>query len=238
MKLSKSFLVAFILTTVLAPLSLNAAITPYTSKAAYDAAVASAGLVNIVTEDFQSTTGPLGSGIGPHSFTQNSVTYSGSGIRFSAGSNPVNSGNNSLGTIFSGGWEDITDDLTIAIPPSSRAVGFNFLTSYAAMDPANFFRASAGGVDVEFTNFLSGTAVASGSDLPVIPYRSFFIGFVGDTIGDTIGSATLSAFNSASVDGFRIDNVQVAAVPEPSSMLLAGVAGLLGLVRRRAKRVD
>ena len=87
------------------------------------------------------------------------------------------------------------------------------------------------------TNTSTAGAQANATNLGIAPgnYSSFFLGLLGTSgAGDAITVATISGINATNF--YRVDNVIVAAVPEPSSLMLAGFAGVMCLARRRTRR--
>jgi len=174
------------------------------------------------------------------SFSSGGIGFSGSsllpppgGLPLGVSAGPTTAGNNYLGV--DGGFGDfnggaapaVGDILTISVPASSRALGVNVVMNIPP-DFTNFARLAIGSTSVDLFQGQGGTLIGVG------PFRSYFLGITGALPSDTFSTATLSFIGGGAA--FRVDNVAIYAVPEPTSLALVAVAGLAGLARRRSRR--
>lgn len=97
----------------------------------------------------------------------------------------------------------------------------------------SFLLASSGGDQSEFIAAVNGVTLAGGVSSSSFPYTPIYLNFVADVLPTSI---ELFARNDAGA--FSLDNVSVdlAPVPEPSTLLLLGI-GLLGasFLRKRIR---
>jgi hypothetical protein len=219
--------------------SLQAGFTPYFTQADFQNAINSGGLITTANIDFNSlATGSLG---GP-SFSTSGVGFSvpvANGINLSINNDPPAT-SKYLGSddLFNAGDFAGSDVLTITMPAGSRGIGLNIITigDISLQDASNNQILTVGG-GLASTNTSTAGAQANATNLGVSPnnYSSFFLGLLGTSgAGDAITVATISGINATNF--YRVDNVIVAAVPEPSSLMLAGFAGVMCLARRRIRR--
>jgi hypothetical protein len=218
-----------IFSAVVAATPAQAAVIPFTSKAAFDAAIA--GFTSSQTVDFESvaagTTFPSGTGTGGLTFT-----YSIDGLLLQVSDTfGTTSGSNYLGlnnpdTAFSLG-----DSFTINFNQTVNAVGLYAIAGSDAQ--AGDIKLSAGGGSVT-NSAIADTTVSDG--------EAFFLGLVETdlTLGFTsaivegILPASGNAFLAFTVDDISIaGDLAVSQVPEPGiwSLMLAGF-GLLAWRRR------
>ena len=228
--MKKSVAVAIFI-AVVAAAPAQAAVIPFTSKAAFDAAIA--GFTSSQTVNFESvaagTTFPSGTGTGGLTFT-----YSIDGLSLQVSNqfgttSPLNYlGLDNPDTAFSLG-----DSFTINFNQTVNAVGLYAITGSDAQ--AGDIKLSAGGGSV------SNSAIR---DRTVSDGQAFFLGLVqtdlalGFTSAIVEGIVSGNAFLAFTVDDITIaGDIAVSQVPEPGvcSMMLAGL-GLLALHRRREKR--
>ncbi|MEM9446486.1 MAG: PEP-CTERM sorting domain-containing protein [Verrucomicrobiota bacterium] len=182
--------------------------------------------------DYNATGGPDG---GAH------VSVDFNYVDFVAGSqSPVlfraNDFNDASGDAFVGNW--IAEEI----------ISFSFDFQHNAPDPINVFARFAssfnfpGAIAVDFTPVLPNTWTTVTFDIS--PFNPEFVSFEGtnfDAVFNSVGNIQIGVSGDplAGVDQdftFRVDKVQVEAVPEPSTYaLLALGAGALALLRRRRK---
>jgi len=215
---------AAILTTAPA----HAALTPYTSKAAFDGAIA--GFSAAQTVDFESvlagTSFASGTGTGGLTFT-----YSIPGLSLQVSDTfGTTSGLNYLGLDNPDTAFFLGDSFTIGFNQTVQAVGLYVIAGSDAQ--AGDMQLSAG------TGSVSNSATA---DVLVSDGQAFFLGLVesdpglGFTSAVVTGVFTPNAFLAFTVDDITIaGNLAASSVPEPQawSMMFAAL-GLLALRRRR-----
>jgi hypothetical protein len=200
--------------------SANAAIQVFFTQAAFDAALASNSLNIVSNINFEALNGDLGT-----NFNSGGVNFSIPGVTQMRSDNSVTP-TNSLGIsdlVFSDFGNG--EPLSLAVPANRRAISVD-LVSNSLLDAVNFLSLNVGGDTATTINHPNPIALGGG-------YSSYFIGLLGMTPGDAFSLATATSSSSSAF--FRVDNVRVAAVPEPSSMLLAGFASLLCFRRRRSR---
>ena len=218
------------------PKSSSAGLVTFTDQASFNIAIASLSQSAFVNFDSTApgdmTSSFLVGGIGFHGTTENSPGAPGAPVALplSVNAGTTASGPNYLGTggdDFNGASSSIGDMVTISIPSTSRAIGLNIITD-TPPDILSFGRLAAGGANVDISSGI-GTALSGN-------FKSYFVGIVGQFPADIFSTASVGFTGGGSF--FRIDNVGVyaVAVPEPSSMMLVAVIGLVGIARRRARR--
>ena len=155
-----------------------------------------------------------------------------SGVQFSytVGGSPLN------GAVLIDGGPGTTNNIT---PPNIVSVGDNtgilglllpapvtlFGYGYAILNTITVANATT-------INIFMGTTSLGTLSYTGVPDPTFAGGFAG--IQSTIPFDRVElTFNSTAAPAFAVDNIRFALVPEPSTLLLAGVALALGLRRRR-----
>lgn len=117
-------------------------------------------------------------------------------------------------------WLDSMDarEMSIQVDAGNNALGF-FMT-----DPNDSGgRFTIGGVDFSFASLFGNTALSNGN--------VFYVSIVDSDVA-TLGQVLIRS--NASGDGYGIDGVSVAKVPEPGTLALFGLGMVgLGLARRR-----
>jgi hypothetical protein len=198
----------------------RAAVTGYTTRAAFDAAVA--GLAPTASVDFDDvaagTVIPSGSAVDGVTFTH----AIGAGVELVVtGSFTTTSSPNCLGTnseeVFLAG-----DAFTMGFPRSA-AIGLYVIGE--DLLPGDFVLATTGG-DVE--SGAAETTLGDGSQV-------FFLGLVESDPALAVGSATLTSFFVQELGDFVWNADDVVAAPEPGA-LAAALAALVALSRRAAAR--
>ncbi|MDQ2779474.1 MAG: PEP-CTERM sorting domain-containing protein [Pseudomonadota bacterium] len=198
---------------VLAATSAHAALTVYTSAAAFAGATASPGVDSFSDISLSgSTAGPLVRTAGAYGYTASTTTDLFYGAGTSA--NPWLSTNTNQDTI--------TFD---SFGPSIGAIGGNFFTS----DVGGSF--TTGGITVTVTDSLGATSTQTIASSAV----TSFLGFVST---GNIAMLEVTAVPDVPSPWPTVDNLTLALaapVPEPSTyaMLLAGLASLGFIARRR-----
>jgi hypothetical protein len=198
----------------------GATVTGYTTRAAFDAAIA--GLSTTASVDFDDladgTVIANGSSVGGVAFTQSI----GGGVEFVVtGRFTTTSDPNCLGT----STEDVFlagDAFTMGLP-ASTAIGLYVIGE--DLLPGDFALATVGG-DVE-----SGDAETTLTDGSLV----FFLGLVESDPELAVTSATLTSFFVEGLGDFVWNVDDVVAAPEPGA-LAAAVAALAALSRRAAWR--
>jgi len=202
-----------------------AATTAFTSKTAFDAAIA--GMTAPQTVDFESSsagdTFASGTGTGGLSFV---YTIAGPSTLQVASTFGTTSGLNYLGLDNPDTAFYLGDSVTIEFNRTVHAVGLYIV---AGSD------IQAG--DVTLTIATGSVANSAIADTPVSDGQAFYLGLVDSTAGFTSatlsGTLTPNAFLAFTVDD--ITSAAVGVVPEPASwgLMLAGLAALPWLARRR-----
>jgi hypothetical protein len=215
-------LVALVLSTVSAG-SASAALQIFYTKASYDAALTTNGLGFRPNQSFDSES--LG-------FKGASYPVSGMTLNY-AGDLEVYSGETSSPTNFlgaSGGFGDFSggDSIGIVLPAGTRGIALNVVTDSFPEDFTNF--ASLIVSATQATTEAYASPLLDPIPIPSSSFQSYFLGIVGDTAGDAFTNATVN-FNGSVF--YRVDDIQYAAVPEPTSLALLGGVAALGLIRRR-----
>ncbi len=234
MKSRKASYLASFLSLVVFSGQANAGILTFFNQAAYQAAVNARLPLQQRTETFEAfPNGSIGSPSNFSTFTNvGTTTYSVvSNINFAV--------SNATTPTKSLGLNDpidptITEDLTITIGTAGRGLALQVISDATLGGINGDFLVNANGADGSgATNVELSTANATATPLGG-GFNSYFFGFVADTAADSLTDSIVSTTNA--INGYRIDNVQIAAVPEPSSIALLAVAGVFGLIRRRTPR--
>ncbi len=217
----RSQLFALALSSMLvAASSAHASITAYTSLTSFNAAAGST-----TVEDF--STASIGFGTGNYSGSFNGFSLTGASNRNNVGI--------STGSLADGGDNS-------AIPVAFAGQKFygwgNFVGSPGALSTFTpSITASALGFDFFNTDFSDDyNVLVNGNVLATIGYRSSgFLGFVANG-ADSISSVSIRANNIGGyVSTAGIDNVRVASVPEPISLMLVGL-GLFAVALSRSSK--
>ncbi len=241
MILRTTSLLLAVLSVMTIPNSASAALQTFYTQSSFQSAFASLAVpVNQSLANFDSFSGSQGTSFSNSGFTfAHSTANPPAGMRILSSPGTTSSGNNSLG-YDSVGFEDFTegDVITITLPAGQRSIALNVITETTPSSGLGEFATLAitGGTATGTAN----TGAAPGS---VINNQIFvpgstttkqqFLGFINDTPASTITTAQVT-FTGQGL--YRIDDVSIMAVPEPSSLALAAVAGLVGFARRRNRR--
>jgi hypothetical protein len=223
--ISKQFLLALSLAACLG--SSHAAVSGFTSKAAFDAAIA--GLTDVQTVDFEGvasgTTFASGTGTGGLTFD-----YAIPGFTLQVSSTfGTTSGTNYLGLDNPDTAFNLGDSVTLQFGRTVHAVGLYVMAGNDAL--AGDFELSV----------LNGLVLSSGvPDTLVSDGNAFYLGLVESDPGMGFTEATLRGVPAGTAYlAFTVDDITsgVSVVPEPSTyaLMLLGV-GALALQRRRVRR--
>jgi hypothetical protein len=209
--------------------SAQAALSTFTSKAAFDAAIA--GMSAAQTVDFDSvasgTTFASGSGTGGLTFTYSITGPSTLQVSSTFG---TTSGSNYLGLDNPDTAFYLGDSFTINFNRTVHAVGLYVIAGSDAQAGDMMLSVGAGSV--------SNSAIA---DTLVSDGQAFYLGLVESDIGSGFTSATLSGVLSTpnAFLAFTTDDITsaVTAVPEPQTwgLMLVGLGTLSALARRRRR---
>ena len=208
--------------------SAQAALTTFTSKAAFDAAIA--GMSAAQTVDFESvasgTTFASGSGTGGLTFTYSIAGPSTLQVSSTFG---TTSGSNYLGLDNPDTAFYLGDSFTINFNRTVHAVGLYVIAGRDAQAGDMVLSVTAGSVG---NSAVADTLVSDG--------QAFYLGLVESEIGSGFTSATLSGtFTPNAFLAFTTDDITsaVTAVPEPETwgLMLVGLGTLSALARRRRR---
>jgi len=204
----------------------HAALTAFTSKAAFDAAVA--GLSALQSVDFEAvpagTTFASGTGTGGLTFF---YVISGPSTLQVADTFGTTSGTNYLGLDNPDTAFYLGDSFTIDFNRAVVAVGLYVIAGNDAQ---------AGDIGLSVANgSVFNSAIA---DVPVSDGQAFFLGLVESDFGSSFTSATLAGtFTPGAFLAFTVDDISsaIAPVPEPETwlLLLAGLGAASARARRR-----
>ncbi|HJV63002.1 MAG TPA: PEP-CTERM sorting domain-containing protein [Albitalea sp.] len=203
----------------------HAALTAFTSRSAFDAAIS--GLAAVQTEDFEGLSAgtTFASGAGANGLTY-SYAIPGYSLQVSD-TFGTTSGVNYLGLDNPDTAFYLGDSFTIGFGRTVQAVGLYLITGSDAQAGDLQLSVASGSV---FNSATPDTLVSDG--------QAFFLGLVESDPGQGFTTATVSgipsgdAFLAFSADD--ITSATVSAVPEPSSWALMGAGlGLLAWCRRR-----
>jgi hypothetical protein len=203
----------------------QAAVTGFTSKTAFDAAIA--GMSATQTVDFESvlsgTTFASGTGTGGLTFV---YTIAGPSTLQVSSTFGTTSGSNYLGLDNSDTAFYLGDSVTIAFNRTVHAVGLYVIAGNDAQ---------AGDMVLSIAGGSIGNSAAA--DTLVSDGQAFYLGLVESNISAGFNSATLSGtFTPNAFLAFSADDITsaVSAVPEPQSWgLMLGGLGVLSLIARR-----
>jgi hypothetical protein len=207
--------------------SSHAAVSGFTSKAAFDAAIA--GLTDAQTVDFEAVASgaTFASGTGTGGLT---FDYTIPGFTLQVSSTfGTTSGTNYLGLDNPDTAFNLGDSVTIQFGRTVHAVGLYVMAGNDAL---------AGDFELSVAN---GLVLSSGTpDTLVSDGNAFYLGLVESDIGMGFTEATLRGVPAGTAYlAFTADDITsaVSAVPEPGTyaLMLLGVAAL-ALQRRRARR--
>ncbi|MDZ4850612.1 MAG: PEP-CTERM sorting domain-containing protein [Pirellulaceae bacterium] len=229
MILRNAFLAAGLAAMLLAPKSASAALLTFFNKATYDAQLVTSGLIDQNFTNFEAeATGSRGL-----AFTAAGIGFAGSAATpLRVDSTTLSGGFTPSGTNFLGFDDPIVSDFTggdtfdLVLPAGTRAVKLTMSSPTDLSIVPSFGRLSV----TSGINTTSADTVAANAQLISGATNGYFLGIVDTTSAFT--GATVS-FSGQGI--FRVDDVGVAAVPEPSSLGLAAVAGLVGFARRRRR---
>jgi PEP-CTERM motif len=234
MKTRKASFLLALATLVCSAAQSNAGILTFTSQAAYNAAIAARAPLITRQDSYDAiANGPVGA--------VSSYVTSGSGLTatYSIASalqlavSNATTPTPSLG-INDGFDPNLTEDLTITIGPNGRGMALQVISNATIGGVNGDFLVNANGSDgMGPTNIELAATGVTPTPLP-LSYTSYFFGFVADTPLDSLTNVVVST--TSALNGYRVDNVSFAAVPEPSSLALLGMASLIGLARRRQSR--
>jgi len=209
--------------------SANATLSSYTSRAAFDAAIAGLSVETVDLESVISgTTFPTGSGTGGLTF---SYAIAGPSTLTVSNIFGTTSGSNYLGLDNPDTAFYLGDSFTINFNRTVLAVGLYVIAGSDAQAGDMQLSVAAGSV---FNSDIADTLVSDG--------RAFYLGLVESDSGLGFTSATVSgtftpnAFLAFTVDDITSASINTNPAPEPGTwglMLLACLAALLERARRR-----
>lgn len=163
----------------------------------------------------------------------NGLTVSGVQFSYTVGGSPLN------GAVVIDGGPGPTNNIS---PPNIVSVGNNtgtltlFLPSPATTFGYGYAILNAITVPNATTISVSRGATPLGSlSYTGVPDPSFTGGFAGIASTDAFDRVSLT-FNATASSAFAIDNIRIAAVPEPSTTVLIVIGGLTFVARRRVRR--
>jgi hypothetical protein len=204
------------------PAAGNAAMVTYTDPSAYFAQIAAQSLTETGFTNFDSTgPGALGT-----SFMAGGIQFT-SPIAMSIANGTTSSGSFFLGldSLLNPDFQT-GDQITLTMPANTRAVSLNVITD-TPPDLTAFASLTVNGQGAIMVP--GGTELTGG-------FRSYFLGLINDSAD--IGSAVID-FSGTGLAFYRVDDVSIAglaAIPEPSSLLLVAT-GLMPFLRRRTRRI-
>jgi len=227
-----------VLSVLTIPKSASAALQTFFTRSSFDSAISILGVTrNNLLSNFDSISGPQGLSFSNGGFTY-ALSGGGIGMRIFSSFGTTTTGNNSLG-YDSVGFEDFQagDVITITLPAGQRSVALNVITETTPDSGLGEFATLAvAGTNAGTMNTAAAPPIVINNQVFVpgsTTLKSQFLGFINDTQASTITTATVSFTGQGF---YRIDDVSIMAVPEPSSLALATVAGLVGFARRRNRR--
>lgn len=218
------FVLAFVLIASFSQFA-SAALVPFNTTAAFNNQLTASGLNGHFVNAFETTTVTPGLSV-----TANGVGYTltggGDGIQILNAPNSTSTGTKSLA--YNGGADvDFIegDIITLTLPAGTRGLSLRLITQ-TPQDSLSFGTLTVGST-VAQAQFVPGDPIAGSTS-----FKSYYLGIVDNS--STISSATLTFTGGGTF--YRIDDVGIVAVPEPSSFALAAVVGLVGFARRRNRR--
>lgn len=226
MLLRKCLLLVAIVASLALSQAASAALLTFSNLADYQSQLTLSGIAETNFTNFDALV-PMIPGSGSATgFTDNGINFVGSvatplGVFSTATEGDfTNSGLNYLGYNIANSTDFFQGDtFTIVLPGGARAVRLN-ISSPNDVTNVDFATLTVGGTS---TNTLAANSVPiSGAT------RGYFLGII-----DTTSSFQSADLSFAGLGLYRVDDVGFAAVPEPSSLALAAIAGLFGFTRRR-----